>query len=317
MVNRGITVLCLASSPVFAEPLTLNWPLDCRLNETCYIQQYMDVDDSAAVRDFHGGQASYEGHKGTDIRLPSQQKMQDGVNVLASAAGRVMGVRNGMVDRLVQTDADRAAIKGKDCGNGVVIAHEGGWETQYCHMKQSSITVTKGQIVAARDILGQVGLSGRTQFPHLHISVRKDGQKIDPFTPGANLWAAILQPGLAYQPTQIINLGFADGAVKMADITLDKYAKFAPSQDTIALVTYVRAINLAKGDQVRLTLTGPTGQIISNTYDPVGKTKAQQMYFTGKKRPIKGWPKGVYQAKAQILRNGVVVDGETRAITAK
>lgn len=307
MVNRCLFALSLIAGPAMADPITLNWPIDCTLNETCFIQQYMDVDDTNEAHDFMGGRATYDGHKGTDIRLTSHKAMQGGVNVLASAAGRVKGLRNTMVD----TDAGNAAIKGKDCGNGVVIAHGDGWETQYCHMKRGSITVQKGQKVQAGDVLGQVGLSGRTQFPHVHISVRKDGQKVDPFAVGANLWAVALQQGLAYQPTQIINLGFAGGAVKMDDIALGKFQDFAPDGDAPALVVYVRAINLAKGDQIRLDFTGPAGQIVAKTYDPVDRAKAQQMYFAGKKRPASGWPVGVYRAEVQVLRDGVVVDVET------
>lgn len=310
MVNRCLLALSLIAGPAMADPITLNWPIDCSLNETCFIQQYMDVDESNQAHDFSGGRATYDGHKGTDIRLTNRKAMQDGVNVLASAAGQVKGLRDTMMDRLVRTDADRAAIKGKDCGNGVVIAHLGGWETQYCHMKRGSVTVVKGQMVQVGAVLGQVGLSGRTQFPHVHIGVRKDGQKIDPFAVGANLWADDLQEALAYQPTQIINLGFADGAVKMDDIALAKFQDFTPSENAPALVAYVRAINMAKGDRIRLTLSGPNGQVISKTYDPVNRGKAQQMYFTGKKRPSGGWPVGVYQAEAQVLRGGVVLDSE-------
>ena len=314
MVNRVALILYLMTPPAFAEPPVLNLPIDCSLGETCFIQQYMDVDDTDGVRDFAGGRASYDGHKGTDIRLTSRKAMDAGVSVLASAAGQVTGLRDGEVDRLVVTDADRAAIKGKDCGNGVVIAHDDGWETQYCHMEQGSIAVVKDQMVSAGEVLGQVGLSGNTQFPHVHIAVRKDGRKVDPFDPENTLWAAELQDVLAYQPTRIINLGFAGGAITVDDIATGRFDGFAPTPAAAALVAYVRAINLLKGDRIRLTLTGPLGQVISKTYDPVNRGKAQQMYFTGKKRPAGGWPLGGYQAEAEVLRDGVVVDGETLEI---
>ncbi|MBL4749807.1 MAG: M23 family metallopeptidase [Amylibacter sp.] len=313
MVNRVILALCLMASPAFSDPIVLAWPIECILNETCFIQQYMDVDDTDGVRDFMGGAVTYDGHKGTDIRLKSRKAMQDGVNVLAASAGQVKGLRDGMVDRLVRTDADRVAIKGKDCGNGVLIAHLGGWETQYCHMKQGSIAVVKGQMVQAGAVLGQVGLSGRTQFPHVHIAVRKDGQKVDPFALDNPLW----QDGMVYQPTQIINLGLADGAVKMNDIAMDKFQGFTPGKNAPALVAYVRAINLVKGDQIRLIFTGPAGQIVAKVYDPVDRAKAQQMYFGGKKRPSGGWPVGVYRVEVQVLRGGVVLDSERLEKTAK
>ena len=49
--------------------------------------------------------------------------------------------------------------------------------------KKDSIVVKKGQRVAMGAILGQVGLSGKTQFPHVHLSVRHNGTVVDPFDP--------------------------------------------------------------------------------------------------------------------------------------
>ena len=103
----------------------------------------------------------------------------------------------------------------------------------------------------------------------------------------------------------------------MDDIAMGKFESFTPHPTDPALVAYVRAINMATGDQIRLTLTGPQGQIITKTYDPVDKSKAQQMRFTGKKRPAGGWPGGAYQARAEVLRDGVVVDGQTHIMTAQ
>ena len=73
--------------------------------------------------------------------------------------------------------------RGQDCGNGVLVDHGDGWETQYCHMKQGSVRVTSGDAVGAGAVLGQIGQSGMAAFPHLHLSVRHNADKIDPFAP--------------------------------------------------------------------------------------------------------------------------------------
>jgi hypothetical protein len=308
-------------TPAAAESPVLNLPIDCMLGESCFIQQYVDLDRSERVRDFGCGAASYDGHKGTDFRLQTRKMMQTGVDVLASAAGRIVGMRNDMADRQMQTGADKAAISGKECGNGVVIDHGERWQTQYCHLKQGSVTVKQGQMVQAGAVLGQVGLSGQTQFPHLHISVRKDGKQVDPFlkpesegTCGladGNLWAAELQDDLVYQPTQILNIGIGDGAVSVEDIEEGRFEGFIPSRTSAALVGFVRAINLNEGDQIRVEFMGPDGIIAAKTYDPVPRRKAQQMYFTGKKAPQGGWPAGAYSVLAEVLRDGEVLDVET------
>jgi len=67
------------------------------------------------------------------------------------------------------TPQDRERVKGKECGNGVVITHGDGYETQLCHLKQASIIVQKGDQVKKGDILGFVGTSGASEFPHVHF----------------------------------------------------------------------------------------------------------------------------------------------------
>ncbi len=311
MVNRAFFILGLIAGPACAAPPVLNLPLDCTMGDTCFVQQYMDLDDSKDMRDFGGGKATYDGHTGTDFRLTSRIAMRHGVNVLASATGWVEGVRNSVVDRLVQTDADRTQAKGIKCGNGVLLIHRDGWQTQYCHFKQGSVIVKPGQMVQAGEVLGQVGMSGKTAFPHVHLSVRKDGKKIDPFDPDNNLWADDLQEALAYQPTKIINIGFADAGVNTAEIALEVFKGYTPHRTAPALVVYMRVINLVKGDQIRLTITGPDGQIATKTYDPAMGRRAIQMQFLGKKLPEGGWPDGAYIGVAEVLRGGVVVDAKT------
>ena len=63
-----------------------------------------------------------------------------------------------------------------------MIEHGEGWTTQYCHMRQGSVRVRKGDRVAAGAPLGFVGLSGGSEFPHLHIVARHDDRVVDPFT---------------------------------------------------------------------------------------------------------------------------------------
>ena len=62
---------------------------------------------------------------------------------------RYLGVRNDMAD-ILQIGPTRPTYADRECGNGVVIQHKDGFETQYCHMARGSITVTPGQSVDCR-----------------------------------------------------------------------------------------------------------------------------------------------------------------------
>src|SRR5262249_323708 len=124
----------------------------------------------------------YDKHNGIDIRLLDMAAQKRGVAVLAAAPGRVARLRDGVQDISIRTPG-APSVDGRECGNGVVIDHGGGWETQYCHLAQGSVRVKVGETVKAGTPLGLVGLSGDTEFPHLHITVRHAGQVVDPFAP--------------------------------------------------------------------------------------------------------------------------------------
>ena len=171
----SLIAICSLAATSAAGEVVLEFPLDCTLDETCFIQQFVDDDPSAIATDFACGSLTYDGHKGTDFALNSLAQQAAGVDVLAAAEGTIMGVRNDMND-ILQITPDAPDVSDRECGNGVVIKHIDGFETQYCHMAKGSIIVSSGQTVQAGETLGKVGLSGQTQFQHLHVAVRKDGE---------------------------------------------------------------------------------------------------------------------------------------------
>jgi murein DD-endopeptidase MepM/ murein hydrolase activator NlpD len=63
-------------------------------------------------------------------------------------------------------------------GRMVEVDHGNGFATRYGHL--SEIDVTVGQKLAAGDVIGKTGSSGRSTGPHLHYEVRHNGEAIDP-----------------------------------------------------------------------------------------------------------------------------------------
>ena len=85
----------------------------------------------------------------------------------------------------VKTAADGTVLSVKDdelMGTTVVIEHADGYTTQYSSL-MAEPPVSEGQQVSAGDIIGCVGTTAAAESSmgaHLHFSVSKDGQIIDP-----------------------------------------------------------------------------------------------------------------------------------------
>jgi murein DD-endopeptidase MepM/ murein hydrolase activator NlpD len=310
MRNVVLTVLIfLFAAPALALELAL--PVACSLGTDCWVQQYADHDAGAGSADYACGVASYNGHDGTDIRV-----LHTGVDVavLAAATGRVKAVRDGVVDRLVKTEADLAAVAKTECGNGVVITHEDGWETQYCHMRKGSVAVKAGDVVAPGERLGLIGYSGEAAFPHVHVTVRKNGKLVDPFSADdmtdckaadRSLWSASAQKALAYQASELLLLQWANTAFSEEDFDSGKFPALEALPNETALVANSMAINLYKGDIVSLTVTVPGQEPVASRV-VLKRNRALQRLFAGKKRNG-DWPRGRYMARFEVVRGDVVV----------
>jgi hypothetical protein len=313
----GLLTLLSLAAPVAAGDLSLSSPIDCDLNGPCYIQQYVDHDPSDKASDFTCSGLSYDGHKGTDFALPTYDMIAEGVDVLASASGTVAGIRDGMEDARYSSDRE-ADIQGRECGNGVVLRHADGWETQYCHMRKGSISVEKGQQINIGDILGQVGMSGRAEFPHVHLSVRHDGQVIDPFDPDGAITCGDTQTDTLwsqdpiYRAGGIVTIGTSAAIPEFSDIR----ANTVPPADaqSSAMVLYAFLFGTQKGDVIRLSLIGPEGKIVKRD-TLLKRTQAQSFRAAGKKLKSARWPAGLYSGEATLLRNDVIIDTQSLSLT--
>jgi len=315
---RALSALLLLAAPAAAGSFLLNPPIDCTLGETCFIQNHVDRDPGPGAADYTCGPLSYDGHKGTDFALPSTAAMREGVNVLAAAPGTVIALRDGMPD----TGAASPGIGGRDCGNGVVIRHGGGWETQYCHLRQGSLRVERGQRVGKGTVLGQIGLSGRTEFPHVHLSLRHDGAVIDPFAPGPGPVTCTESPGpglwqdpIAYQPGGILSLGFARQPPDFARVKEGLPSPASLPAGAAALILWSHVFGGRAGDVVALRITAPGGRPVLSHEAVVERDQARLFRFAGK--PLRGtaWPEGIYRGEVALRRDGETIS--RRAVTLR
>lgn len=301
---------------VMAEAPELSLPLNCTIGESCFVQNLVDLDTGPAKQDPFCGSATYDGHKGTDIRVRDIAEMRIGVPVLAMADGRVTGIRNSAPEKLVETRADRRAVAGKECGNGLAIDHGGGWVTQLCHLAHGSVRVKRGDRVKRGQPVGRIGLSGFTAFPHVHVSVRKDGDVVDPMTgqkpgnackpSGKGLWSKSAGQQLRNATAALLQTGFAGGPVTSSEVMKNKIRRPAENGP---LVFFAVFINLQPGDRIELQVSSPEGVFAQSKTDPLVKPKATYSAYAGRKSGI---PAGVtVTGTARLFRAGRVIVEKT------
>ncbi|WP_395644728.1 M23 family metallopeptidase [Terricaulis sp.] len=320
-----VCLFILTPRPAAAQVFQL--PLDCAVGSTCIVQNYADWQTGPGARDPMCGPLTYDGHDGLDFRAPLALAAR-GVAVLAPAAGVVRGVRDGEPDG-AYVRGGMAAIAGRDCGNGVVIDHGEGWQSQVCHMRAGTLQVRAGDRVSAGQRLGLVGLSGHTEFPHVHLAVRRNGATLDPLTGnaigtggcGANAvrpaayWTPAARTALAYRGSLWFAAGFtgtAPGEGANAEALPANAAR-----RSAALVFWALASGPRNGDVLRVRLYGPDGALVAEGTRTQPRDQAQAWLFAGRRTPPAGWAAGNYRGVAEIVRGGRVVQARTETITLR
>lgn len=128
--------------------------------------------------------SGYTSHFGSRIGPQGRREPHYGLDIAAPLGSPIHNWWGGVVQELVLDGA---------CGVGLVI-RSGPYDHVYCHLagsvqagryRSGAVQLVRGQRVRAGELIGHVGLSGRTSGPHLHWGVRYRGRWLNP--------AAVLQ----------------------------------------------------------------------------------------------------------------------------
>jgi murein DD-endopeptidase MepM/ murein hydrolase activator NlpD len=98
------------------------------------------------------------------------RKMHEGMDFTAKTGTPIFATGDGVVAKADNT------VSGY--GNHVVIRHGFGYETLYGHL--SKYKCRAGQRVKRGDVIGLIGSTGRSEGPHLHYEVHKNGTAVNP-----------------------------------------------------------------------------------------------------------------------------------------
>lgn len=98
------------------------------------------------------------------------KKFHNGMDFTAPRGTPIYATGDGKIER-----ADNRAT---GYGNHIRVDHGYGYTSLYAHLYKFNVRV--GQRVKRGDIIGFVGSTGRSEAPHLHYEIFKDGEHINP-----------------------------------------------------------------------------------------------------------------------------------------
>lgn len=307
LCQTALFVMAFFIIPSTAKAIEFYFPVACQVMGNCWITNHVDLDDRVGrVQDYMCSDKATDNNKSTHISLAGRAFVQQTFPVLAAADGRVAEAENGYPDSPVPVHGESF------CGNRVLIKHADGWESSYCHLKLDSITVRPGQTVKAGQIIGQIGMSGQTDWPRLSFATIRNGMVFDPFSGRTSiegcskdvspLWAGNLNP--PYEPASVSNAGFTIGDVNNNDI-LNGIAQNATiiRKEAPRLSFWALMMNLRKGDTIRMVINTPEGRVLSEIEEIVEEDSLQYPIYLSKSRGGFLWNAGQYQGVVTITRN--------------
>lgn len=98
-----------------------------------------------------------------------RRSFHDGIDITAPIGSHIIAASDGKI-----------LFNGRLRGYGkvIIVSHANNFHTVYGHLKRSY--ARKGQRVAEGEVIGQVGMTGKTSGPHLHFEVRFKNKILNP-----------------------------------------------------------------------------------------------------------------------------------------
>ena len=125
--------------------------------------------------------SGYTSHFGSRIGPGGQLEPHHGLDIAAPLGSPIRNWWGGQVSEVISDGG---------CGLGLVI-RSGPYEHIYCHLagsvsggiyRSGPVALAAGNRVRGGELIGHVGVSGRSTGPHLHWGIRYEGRWLNPAT---------------------------------------------------------------------------------------------------------------------------------------
>lgn len=299
-------VLAFFMTATQAAAIEFLFPVSCQVMGNCWITNHVDLDDRIGrVQDYMCSDKATDNNQSTHISLAGRAYILKSPPVLAAADGRVIEAIDGYPDTA-------APLRGESfCGNRILIRHDDGWETSYCHLRKDSLTVRPGETVRAGQPIARIGMSGQADWPRLSFATLRNGMVFDPFSGRTSiegcskethsLWAGGINP--PYEPASVSNAGFTVGDISNAAI-LNGTAQNATimKNEVPRLSLWALMMNLRKGDRISMSVQTPDGRILTEINETVTEDSLYYPIYLSKRRGGFLWEPGEYKGLVTITR---------------
>lgn len=295
-------------------PVELGFPVFCNPGEDCWIINYPDLAPYGKIKDYKNGKITYDSNKGTSIAVRTVMDIKKGIPVISAADGEVISVRNDFEDNYLLKDS----VKGEPqtfCGNSIVIKHNNNWKTIYCHLKKDSIKVNAGDFARKATQIAEIGLSGKTRFPHLYFAVFHNDSYFDPFS-GSELaekeerqvykpfWDSLVKENLTYKSIIITNIGVSTEKPELIDAKMGIYSDAKVFSDASAIFLWVYGFHFDKNDLIKISIKNPLQEVVLEDFKHPDSNKTEQLIFFKKPKDSDKWVIGLYNVSMEVIDPG-------------
>lgn len=298
-----LTIIVLTPD-THALELKFSIPIECKFGEDCFLLNQVEKVECA--------QLPFSTKDGVIFIAKHDALVRDGIKILASQDGRVKAVRSNVDDQ------DKSTVGIAPCGNGLIITHANGYETQYCYLRKDSIKLKKGDKVKEGQELGLMGMSGNINYPALLFTLKQKNKHIDPFTNNhaskdcgynsdKSLWNSEAIKAMIHSGTIITNYGFTTEEPEIAKARNGDYNIMTIAGNTNIIGYFIDLIGVYEGDLIFIEMLSPDGYKIVSYQKKFVDFNPRAFAHIVYKNQSQKLNEGEYKISFKLLRQGSII----------